>query len=92
MSLFPPAAPRVVNQTRKPSKTPSVFADTSKPPSTPPRMQFIPYDDAELLRANETLPPMDDKEFEDELRHLLGDRLYNALIRDDVFLLDLSVG
>ena len=55
-------------------------------------MQFIPYDDAELLFSNETMPPMDDKEFEDELRHLLGDRLYNALIRDDVFLLDLSVG
>lgn len=45
-------------------------------------------DVVQLLRTDEKMPAVDDIEMHDEIRHLLGKRLYEALVMDDTFLLD----
>lgn len=45
-------------------------------------------DVVELLRTDEKMPAVDDIEMHDEIRHLLGEKLYKALVYDDTFWLD----
>lgn len=81
-SLFPPAPPRVAP--KAPCKSQFVvFNDVSVRPTSPPTMDVV-----ELLRTDEKMPAVDDIEMHDEIRHLLGEKLYKALVYDDTFWLD----
>lgn len=81
-SLFPPAPPRVAPKAPRKSQF-VVFNDASIRPTSPPTMDVV-----QLLRTDEKMPAVDDIEMHDEIRHLLGKRLYEALVMDDTFLLD----